>query len=237
MSSLTKNVRKIHRWAGLVVGLQIVCWIAGGLIMSVLPIEQVRGVHLVENDSPVRNVIDRQVAAQILADQPVSALTGYTINDRDYIAATASGVTHYLDAKTGTPLASLDSAQAQALAVFYFIEQANVVETTLVEQKTVEARGLTPPFWSVTLDDSLNTTLYMHPITGELLKVRSDMWRLFDFVWMLHIMDYDERSNFNHWLLITFAAASLLFVFAGVWLLVDQIRRRKKRRAMIASAG
>ena len=34
---------RIHKWVALIVGLQIVLWVAGGVVMSVIPIEQVRG--------------------------------------------------------------------------------------------------------------------------------------------------------------------------------------------------
>ena len=33
--------------------------------------------------------------------------------------------------------------------------------------------------------------------SGEVTAVRHDRWRLFDWFWMLHIMDYDERSDFS----------------------------------------
>ena len=51
------------------------------------------------------------------------------------------------------------------------------------------------------------------------------LWRVFDFVWMLHIMDYDERDDFNHPLLLITAGTALLFVFTGLWMLVLPFRR------------
>ena len=52
MGILRWSVR-IHKWVALVVGLQIVLWIAGGLVMSVLPIEQVRGEHKIAAVHPL----------------------------------------------------------------------------------------------------------------------------------------------------------------------------------------
>jgi hypothetical protein len=46
---------------------------------------------------------------------------------------------------------------------------------------------------------------------------------------MLHIMDYDERSNFNNPLLISTAAASLLFTLTGILLLWQRYRPRRRQ--------
>jgi hypothetical protein len=46
--------------------------------------------------------------------------------------------------------------------------------------------------------------------------VRSDIWRLYDFFWMLHIMDYETLDDFNHPLLIAIAAFSLFITVSGI---------------------
>ena len=54
---------------------------------------------------------------------------------------------------------------------------------------------------------------------------RNDDWRFFDFFWMLHIMDYQERENFNNPLLITASMFALFTVLAGLLLLVLRLQR------------
>jgi len=44
---------KLHRWLSLIIGVQLLLWFSSGLLMSVLPIERVRGEHLVTRDSAV----------------------------------------------------------------------------------------------------------------------------------------------------------------------------------------
>ena len=39
-------VRQAHRWLGLLIGVQVLLWISGGAIMSMLRLEEVRGEHL-----------------------------------------------------------------------------------------------------------------------------------------------------------------------------------------------
>jgi hypothetical protein len=60
----------------------------------------------------------------------------------------------------------------------------------------------------------------LSPATGELVSRRHELWRIFDFVWMLHIMDYETRDNVNNWLLRPFTWGALLMALSGVWLLL-----------------
>src|SRR3546814_9748490 len=55
--------------------------------------------------------------------------------------------------------------------------------------------------WRVEFADNSESTLYLSPQTGELIAKRHDLWRWFDFLWMFHIMDYEERADVNNTLL------------------------------------
>ena len=41
-------------------------------------------------------------------------------------------------------------------------------------------------------------------------------WRWFDFLWSLHIMDYETRDNFNHLLIQFLSVLGLLTVLSGL---------------------
>ena len=43
-----KYLTRAHKWAGLVLGVQILLWFASGLFMAFFPIDEVRGSHLAE---------------------------------------------------------------------------------------------------------------------------------------------------------------------------------------------
>lgn len=75
------------------------------------------------------------------------------------------------------------------------------------------------PIWQIDFDDEQNSSYYVSGSTGELLERRNDTWRLWDFFWMLHIMDYGGRSSFNHSLIITLGFAAVWLAVTGVWLL------------------
>ena len=91
----------------------------------------------------------------------------------------------------------------------------------------MEASRAKNSVWQVVYDDIWSTTLYFDPVSAELVSIRSDIWRLFDFVWMLHIMDYDEREDFNNPLLIAFSASALLFTLSGMLMLFQTFRLKK----------
>lgn len=225
--------RWLHKWVGLLLGIQLVLWIGGGLLMASLDIDDVHGDHLRHPQSlalpatryqyPIHeiltahNINPKQVAFISIGEEPVYKVIGES--------------TAYFSAIDGRAMPTLDASAIKAIAVSLFTRSEGVHQAEMLQSLPMEARPLKPPMWRVDFSDSDNTSFYLHPISGELQRVRSDIWRLFDFVWMLHIMDYDTRDNFNHPLLIGFAGSALIFTFTGLVLLYQQlISRRVKRR-------
>ena len=49
---------------------------------------------------------------------------------------------------------------------------------------------------------------------------RHELWRVLVFLWMMHIMDYGERTSFNHPLIIAVAFAAMWLAITGTWLLL-----------------
>jgi hypothetical protein len=60
---------------------------------------------------------------------------------------------------------------------------------------------------------------------------RHELWRIFDFVWMLHIMDYDERENVNNLLLRGMTLLALTTSLSGAWLLFFAFPRKRRKAA------
>jgi hypothetical protein len=76
--------------------------------------------------------------------------------------------------------------------------------------------------------DADDTHVYIGK-AGEVLAVRSNLWRWFDFAWGLHILDPVGREDTHHPFLIVSAALSLVSVISGFVLL--WVRFRPRRRA------
>ena len=90
----------------------------------------------------------------------------------------------------------------------------------------METRNSSGPYWRVNFSDRANTSLYISASTGEILQRRNGYWRVFDFFWMLHIMDYSGRNNFNNLLIITVALTAIWLGISGFILLFYSFRRR-----------
>ncbi|NNC99438.1 MAG: hypothetical protein HKN85_04575 [Gammaproteobacteria bacterium] len=211
--------RKLHNWIGLLIGLQVLAWISGGVIMSAIPIEMVRGKHLLLEQSSVGSA--KQISADFQSDLSRWQKMEW-VRRLDKSVIKLSGFDHsssFIDPTTGAALARLTGSEAEQVARNRYLGKGKVVAVQLLEQIPAEASRLSPPVYSVQFDDWINTTFYVQPDSGEIKTVRSDLWRVYDFFWMLHIMDYEERENFNNPLVIVVSVTALIFTMTGFVLL------------------
>ncbi|WP_372627449.1 PepSY domain-containing protein [Arsukibacterium sp.] len=234
---MLKLCRALHNWLGLLLVIQITLWFVSGLVMAVLPIEQVRGEHLrqlVSTNWQQAQVSPQQVLQQHSAQAILSLSQRLTWQSNTLIATPVylvndSGNMHRYNAQTGTLLPELTDQDIRQLGQAQYQGDGQLSSTLLLEQLPQEVKQLPAPLWQLQFADSENSRFYLDPATGAVMRVRTDNWRWFDFFWMLHIMDYQDRSNFNNPLLITFSASALLFTFSGMVLLWRRFRPRRRK--------
>lgn len=234
---MLKWCRRLHNWLGLILVIQILLWFLSGLVMAILPIEQVRGEHLRTTPAPQWQQALISPATVMAKHSPHAALSlsqQLTVQHSGlsavpvYLIDDTQQVFRY-SAIDGQPLAALSQQHIAQLGQAQYQGQGTLGHTTLLQQAPAEVRHLPAPLWQLQFADSDNSIFYLDPATGAVLRVRTDSWRWFDFFWMLHIMDYDERSNFNNPLLITTAGASLLFTLTGILLLWQRYRPKRRK--------
>jgi len=227
-------VRQLHRWLGLLIAAQLVLWVTGGLVMSVLRLEEVRGEDRAANRTATALTADAVLLppAQVLAgraarsEPPAFRLALTTLADRPVYRIDFVGGSELVDARTGAPLSPLARETAEALARADYTGDGAVAGVDWVDVPGLEYRERGLPLWRVRFADDRATALYVSPATGEIVARRNDLWRLFDIFWMLHVMDYEEREDFNHPLLIATAASALLFLLSGLVMLYFSFRAR-----------
>lgn len=224
--------RFIHKWAGLLLAIQLLFWILGGLVMSAIPLEKVHGKHLaaLHLANPFKLHEYTYSLDALVKNTPalVHAIHYRSILARPvYLFDTSEGQRAY-DAQTGEYLTHFDNDTIGHIAQQHYLGSGVIKTVTLLEQSPQEVGKANEPIWSVEFTDAWTTTLYVSPSTAQVVKVRSDIWRIFDFFWMLHIMDYDERENINNPLLIGFSASALLFTITGIVLLFHSFRLRRR---------
>lgn len=232
-----RNLTRLHRWAGLILGVQITLWFASGFFMSFFDIENVRGKHIAEKRQwplayeavvPMTDVID--AAPQDVLSSSLVSVVGEPVYRLNY----AEDVKLF-DAMTGQAWPALGESHIREAAQFYYKGEAGIKSLQSLSVAPVEYRGALP-VWQIEYDDASKTRLYIHPETAELKAVRTRLWRAFDFMWMLHIMDYKSRDNINLWWLKLFSGAALLFALSGVALVVHKfILRPRPKKAKLRS--
>ncbi len=222
-----KLISDIHLWAGLILGIQVLLWMASGVIMSWFHIKDVRGENASADIEPPAISAETDIVplADVLAARDGAKII--TLSHRpaglQYIVEYGEDDREVFDALTGKPVESLDEEIIHQSALADFTGEGELQSVTYLLETEQEFRR-DPPVWLAQFDDSRHTRLYIDPQTGDILSRRNDMWRIFDFFWMLHIMDYDERTNFNSWWLRGFAAAGLIFALSGLTMVYFRIR-------------
>ena len=225
-----RAVHLAHRWLGLVLAAQVLLWMASGVIMSWFPIEQVRGETAAATGAPSALAAGRYVPPdRVIADFPGASdvrLRNW-LGRPVYVVTGASGRA-LVDAASGEKLSPLGEDLARQAAVADYRGKGALHRLVLMTDPPAEYRGPSP-VWRADFSDADETRLYISPQTGEVLARRNRIWRLYDFFWMLHIMDYEERENFNNPLIRAFSATGLLFALTGLFLVGVQVRSGRYR--------
>ncbi len=242
-----KSTYLIHRWIGLIVSLQLLAWSLGGFMFSILAIDNVRGERDIASPpcdplsptardalpTPVRDALttlgeaERDVGKVTLIDRGL----GPTWEIRDIEEKLLLRVN-----TEGKPLPRLSREQAEHVARREFQGSPAVRETTLIESNPpVEYRSGSLPAYLVELEHAKAPHLYVNARTGEIAARRNRVWRIFDFFWMLHTMDYQGRDSFNHLLLTAFSVLAILTSASGlslwIWRAASRIKVHRSRKA------
>ena len=225
-------VRRVHKWLALFVGVQALIWTATGMYMVAVHIDIIHGDHLVRPSStaPVDLAGLVTPASVVKADPTAREVRLQTLLDRPVWRVDSAEGAYAVDGQTGRRVPQVTEAEAREIARRIYTGSPEIVSAKLLTEAPLEMQTRKPPYWRVQFVGWNEPTLYISPSTGELISRRHNLWRTFDFVWMLHIMDYDERTNVNNPLLRVATWSAVLMALAGAWLLIWSFPRKKKKR-------
>ena len=231
---LTRILRQTHQGVGLLVGIQVFLWISGGFVMSAFPLAKVRG----EDYAAAGNTQPIDLQQELASPLTIAMDEGWESLDRSELVMWSGQPVYRLatgdeillaDARTGIKLSPLTEILALAVAEADYTGPGTAVKTSFQTEPESEIRGRNLPLWRVDFDDSRSTAIYVSPQTGNVVARRNDIWRVYDFFWMLHIMDYGSRDDFNHPLLVAAAVFAWILATSGLWLVVTWLLRRRRR--------
>jgi len=218
---VARRLAQIHRWIGLLLGAQIILWMLSGVVMSWFSFAEVKGKTKTALNLPVELAAQNFVAPGGIIAQAKGAtdLSLKTFMGDPVYVTTGNGQNHMYDALTGQKISPLRKEQAIRVADMDFAGDAQIKGARLMSKTPAEYRGPVP-VWQVSYKDDLATRLYISPFDGEVISRRNKTWRIYDFFWMLHIMDYEERDDFNNPLLRAASLTGLLFALTGIGLII-----------------
>ena len=230
---------QIHKWVGLVVGVQVLFWVGGGLVMTAIPIETVRSEHRLKTSTPAPLPLDQILSlseiAQLSGVPPTRAELKTTQRGPAWVLFPLEGKPVVVSAATGRPFSAMTAHEATRLAVAAYQGEAAPSPAVLLEQAPKET-GRDGPLWRIDFHDAERTTFYLSPETGEVVTRRSGVWRFYDFFWRLHILDFKNGENINHPTQIAITALTLSVAITGnilLWIKLSRdwkVHRATRRR-------
>ncbi|RNI24064.1 PepSY domain-containing protein [Rufibacter latericius] len=224
-------IRRAHRYLGLFLGLQFLLWTAGGLYFSWSDMDEIHGDH--HRKAPLNFRADMPLVSpsQIISHLPridsvksirLIEIIGQPIYQIQYFSSAAGKAvvkTQLAVAATGQLRPAITRQEAIALATSDFTERVRVAQVEYLTEGEVnghhEYRESPLPAWAVTVEHPTQTTVYVTAEQGQVTKFRNNRWRIFDFLWMLHTMDYQGRDNIGNVLLRIFSIAGMVTILSG----------------------
>ena len=239
MSAAARISGKVHKWLALLMAIQILFWFVSGLFFAVVPIEQVRSEHMIAETRPAPIAFD-VAAAGLQRIGASSAAAGErvelrTMMDRPVALVSArDGRPRLYDLISGRQLSPISAALAVAIAERDHVGGDRAVAVAPVTQASPEYRGALPA-WRVDFTGENEVSFYVASDTGAVSARRSTLWRVYDFLWSLHIMDFKNHVDFNTPLLIAATALALAMIVTGIILFPSRLgynawKRRRRRR-------
>jgi len=207
-------IRKIHRYMGLFIGVQFLLWTIGGLYFSWTNIDRIHGDHF-RKAEPVPQTIE----LSLLSKLPDTSLQIHSLETREILG------TQYLwlngekliDANTGQEKSEISEEEALNIAGAVILPEYQVKHVEYITEvgSHHEYREQALPAWVITYEGNAQLKAYVSARDGKIQRVRHDSWRIFDFLWMLHIMDYNTRDDINNWVLRVFSMLGIVTICSG----------------------
>lgn len=231
-------IRKAHRYLGVLLGIQFLLWTIGGLYFSWSNMDEIHGdfekkeapliaadlslvsptvvIDSIKKTHQIDSVISVQLI-EILGKPYYQVRCMLTLHREQGKGHNRQMMNHLADAESGQLRGPLTEKEAVALAQSRFNGEprVNQVEYLTHTDKHHEYREQPLPAYAINFAHASNTTVYVATELGTVQKFRNSKWRIFDFLWMMHTMDYQGRDNFGNILLRIFSVFGLITVMSG----------------------
>ena len=234
-----KKWRRWHRILAIIIGIQISFWMISGIYFSWISLDTVHGDDRVKKQplhilTAQDNLISPSILINHWKDKKIRTITlknngKIFIYEVNFWGKSTKALHNAFD---GSSLKPISSSEAMIIAKNDFDGDSISANIIKIEANPPnEYRGPLPVF-QVNINDSRETRIYISPIDGKILAHRNRFWRVFDFLWMLHILDFDERDDINNNWLKILSILGFAVVISG-YVLYFAINQRKPKKTKI----
>ncbi|WP_462159350.1 PepSY domain-containing protein [Pseudoalteromonas sp. GB56] len=223
----------------LFVGSQFVIWSVTGAYMVFFDIDYIHGDTLVKNHQtkvPVQQLNYPMSSLRAKYSQLEKFTVGMHI-DKPVYRFEQEDVHYMVDANSGELLSPLRKEEAIRVARHEYTGDGAV--------ESVEYIDSNPPFelsrrvhnalpaWRVNFDNLGSPSLYISARSGEVLAKRHEWWRLFDWMFRFHVMDYED-SEIDNKLLFWFTLFGIFSALAGMVLAYFRVFKKDEPEHSLA---
>ncbi len=224
-----RRIAQVHKWLGLIVFAQLVVWTGTGLFFVAVHLSDVRADYLIHPPGHVIPVDMRRVkitsadALNAVAEDRPYTVTLKTLAGAPVYEVSAEIGTFIVSAETGERI-EVDEAMARKIAAAAWVEPTPIRAMEDLEKAPREST-VSGEVWAAHFEGEGDPTLYISAVTGRTSNPRTDLWRTYDFLYGLHLMDYSEHENFNTPWMLAAAILALSTVLFGIALLLHRVTR------------
>ena len=208
------NIRKIHRYLGIFIGIQFIMWTVSGLYFSWTDLDEIHGDHFKKEQPDLASFSGLKSPSELAPGLKVNSIDLQEISAEPYYFINSEIL---INARTGERLKEISENDALSIAGRYMKDELKVsgIQRITETGKHHEYRENLLPAYVISYDTDENLKAYIGATNGSFRTVRHRDWRWFDFLWMTHTMDYEGRDDFNNLALRSFSLLGLITVLSG----------------------
>ena len=212
-------VRVFHKYLSLIISIQLLLWTISGIYFAFNKIELVRGEQYIIKDKPSSIEINNlNISSNVKNIEIFKRLNQWVVKvemDAGFKYQDLLGNEVY------------ELSPNEAIEVVKLKTILSPIDAIKINESSArsEFRGRSLPIYKIKTDSSDDTNVYVDVMSGKIVAIRSDSWRVWDFLWGAHIIDYRQRDNINNILLKIFSILALLSSLSGIALFFNTIKK------------
>ncbi|WP_034733349.1 PepSY domain-containing protein [Pseudidiomarina atlantica] len=230
---MTYWLKWLHRWTSLIILLQVLIWLITGLYFAIVGHTEI-AAHQHYSDTaktsqeglPFLAVGDADISSIYARYSGVTSLQVRQVQQRlQYVVTHDKGQT-FLDAKSGE-IWQTGAALAGQLAMASYTGPGSIETITHItnSDELADWQPQQQGGYRVTINDDLNTRIYVDAASATVIDHRNDPWVIADWAFKLHFMDYSGGRDFNNLLIRAAGLITLWLALSGLILLIRNIKR------------